>query len=457
MSARMMAILGEMAAGQEVYSIDESFLDVTGIGSLIPLEKFGQQMRERIRRETGLIIGVGFGPTKTLAKLANHAAKKWIQTRGVVDLSDRSRQRKLLQLTDVSDVWGIGRRISVRMNQLGITTALQLADSNVSMIRKNFDVITERTVRELNGESCLALEDAPPPKQQIVNSRSFGQNELMRLTISCVTPQADDIPQENGSAIPAGTLCYLSVPAGKTSKAFVKPVSSVVKKYVDIWLSERPQEQAALTDERTGEKVRYLFQNRGKPVGRNIVNLTVIPLLCARAGMAAEDSRGPITSHRGRASAVTALASVAGGMSLHELMQWSGHSSAQSTMHYIRIRPTQLAASFVKADRVTHMISVLIDHDPEAVSLTGPATYYDLGDSYCTNPFWSSCQHRMACIGCDFNLLKESARGLVLESKASVRRYLEEVPLTPDERAIVEQDAEKIEQALERLPLKPEG
>ncbi|MEN4546281.1 tyrosine-type recombinase/integrase [Pantoea agglomerans] len=283
------------------------------------------------------------------------------------------------------------------------------------------------------------------------------QNELMRLTISCVTPQADDIPQENGSAIPAGTLCYLSVPAGKTSKAFVKPVSSVVKKYVDIWLSERPQEQAALTDERTGEKVRYLFQNRGKTVGRNIVNLTVIPLLCARAGMPAEDSRGPITSHRGRASAVTALASVAGGMSLHELMQWSGHSSAQSTMHYIRIRPTQLAASFVKADRVAHMISVLIDHDPEAASLTGPATYYDLGDSYCMNPFWSSCQHRMACIGCDFNLLKESARGLVLESKASVRRYLEEVPLTPDERAIVEQDAEKIEQALKRMPLKPEG
>ncbi|WGK60054.1 translesion error-prone DNA polymerase V subunit UmuC [Pantoea sp. SS70] len=175
MSARMMAILGEMTAGQEVYSIDESFLDVTGIGSLIPLETFGQQMRARIRQETGLIIGVGFGPTKTLAKLANYAAKKWTQTNGVVDLSDRSRQRKLLELIDVSDIWGIGRRISVRLNQLGINTGLQLADSNVSMIRKNFDVIVERTVRELNGESCLALEDAPLPKQQIVNSRSFGQ------------------------------------------------------------------------------------------------------------------------------------------------------------------------------------------------------------------------------------------------------------------------------------------
>ncbi|MEN4587085.1 translesion error-prone DNA polymerase V subunit UmuC [Pantoea agglomerans] len=202
MSARMMAILGEMAAGQEVYSIDESFLDVTGIDNLIPLEAFGQQMRERIRKETGLIIGVGFGPTKTLAKLANHASKKWTQTNGVVDLSDRSRQRKLLHLTDVRDIWGIGRRISLRMNQLGITTALQLADSNVSMIRKNFDVIVERTARELNGESCLALEDAPPPKQQIVNSRSFGQRvtqleEMQQAVVLYATRAAEKLREQN--------------------------------------------------------------------------------------------------------------------------------------------------------------------------------------------------------------------------------------------------------------------
>ena len=104
-------------------------------------------------------------------------------------------------------------------------------------------------------------------------------------------------------------------------------------------------------------------------------------------------------------------------------------------MHYLGIRPTQLAASFVRADRVTHMISVLVDHAPEEATFTGPATYYDLGDSYCTIPFWSSCPQRMACIGCDFNLLKDSARGLILESKASIRRYLEEVLLTPDEKA----------------------
>jgi len=202
MSARMMAILGEMAAGQEVYSIDECFLDVTGISSLTPLETYGQQMRERIRKETGLIIGVGFAPTKALAKLANHAAKKWTQTNGVVDLSDRSRQRKLLYLTDVSDNWGIGQRISKRLNQLGITTALQQADSNVSMIRKNFDVIVERITRELNGESCIALEDAPPPKQHILNSRSFGERvteleDMQQAIVLYATRAAEKLREQN--------------------------------------------------------------------------------------------------------------------------------------------------------------------------------------------------------------------------------------------------------------------
>jgi len=202
MSARMMAILGEMAAGQEVYSIDESFLDVTGISDLISLETFGQQMRERIRRETGLIIGVGFGQTKTLAKLANHAAKKWTQTGGVVDLSSRIRQRKLLHLTDVGDIWGIGPRITKRMHQLGIATALQLADSNISMIRKNFDVIVERTTRELNGESCIALEDAPPPKQHILNSRSFGERvtkleDMQQAIVLYATRAAEKLREQN--------------------------------------------------------------------------------------------------------------------------------------------------------------------------------------------------------------------------------------------------------------------
>lgn len=106
MSARMMAILGDMAPGQEIYSIDESFLDVSGIAAYMPLEEYGHQMRDRVRKEIGLTIGVGFGPSKTLAKLANFAAKKWTQTNGIVDLSSPERQRKLMALVNVDDCLG---------------------------------------------------------------------------------------------------------------------------------------------------------------------------------------------------------------------------------------------------------------------------------------------------------------------------------------------------------------
>lgn len=136
---------------------------------------------------------------------------------------------------------------------------------------------------------------------------------------------------------------------------------------------------------------------------------------------------------------------------LHELMEWSGHSCPRSTLHYIRIRPTQLAASFVKADKISHMMSVLIDHDSQTMTETGPALYYDLGELYCTNPFWSSCPHRMACIGCDFGLPKTTAKAHAIESKDSIRRYLEEVPLTPDEKSIAEGDIEKLEVFIKKM------
>jgi len=202
MSARMMAILGEMAPGQEIYSIDESFLDVSGIAAYMPLERFGHQMRDRIKKEIGLTIGVGFGPSKTLAKLANFAAKKWTQTKGIVDLSSPERQRRLLALVAVDDVWGIGVRLSKRLHAMGISTALQLADSNTSAIRKNFDVIMERTVRELNGQSCLTLEEAPAPKQQIVVSRSFGERvtrieDLQQAVVTYATRAAEKLREQD--------------------------------------------------------------------------------------------------------------------------------------------------------------------------------------------------------------------------------------------------------------------
>ncbi|MDN5681440.1 MAG: Y-family DNA polymerase [Ewingella sp.] len=187
MSSRVMTVLEEMAPAVEIYSIDEAFMNLQGVSNCKNLEEFGREVRAKVLQWTGLTVGVGIGPTKTLAKLANHAAKKWTKTGGVVDLSLLARQRKLMALVEVGDVWGVGRRISKKLNDMGITTALQLADAPTGLIRKHFNVVLERTVRELRGEPCLELEEFAPTKQQIVCSRSFGDRvteyELMREAI----------------------------------------------------------------------------------------------------------------------------------------------------------------------------------------------------------------------------------------------------------------------------------
>ena len=188
MSQRVMSTLEAMAPKVEVYSIDEAFLDLAGLQQLQNLTAFGLEIRQRIQKWQGITVCVGIAPSKTLAKLANHAAKTWHKTGGVVDLTDKSRQRKLLALLPVNEVWGIGGKLSKRLQQLGINTALQLADANPNYIRQHFSVVVERTVRELNGESCMMLEDIAPTKKQIISSRSFGQRitdkQLMREAIS---------------------------------------------------------------------------------------------------------------------------------------------------------------------------------------------------------------------------------------------------------------------------------
>lgn len=173
LSHRVMTTLGDIAPAVDVYSIDEAFLDLTGVDSCIAFTDFGQQIRQRIAQHTGLSVGVGIGPTKTLAKLANYAAKKWSKSGGVIDLSNRERQRKLLALVPVEEVWGVGRRISKKLNAMGIGNALQLAECSNWVLRKHFNVVLERTARELRGEPCLALEEFAPTKQQIICSRSF--------------------------------------------------------------------------------------------------------------------------------------------------------------------------------------------------------------------------------------------------------------------------------------------
>ncbi|XBS70266.1 translesion error-prone DNA polymerase V subunit UmuC [Acerihabitans sp. KWT182] len=215
MSARVMTLLEEMAPAVEVYSIDEAFLDLTGVGFCTSLEQFGREVRETVLRCTKLTSGVGIAPSKTLAKLANHAAKKWHKTGGVVDLSSPLRQRKLMALTPVEEVWGIGRRLGRKLRAMGIGTALQLADSPPAFIRKNFSVVLERTVRELCGESCLAVEEMPAVKQQIISSRSFGSRisryqDMREAVCDYAGRAAEKLRSENSIA---AKCRFLSAPA----------------------------------------------------------------------------------------------------------------------------------------------------------------------------------------------------------------------------------------------------
>ena len=188
MSQRVMSTLESLAPRVEVYSIDEAFLDLTGVDFSQNLTEFALSVRNTVQKWTGITVCVGLAPTKTLAKLANHAAKTWPKTGGVVDLTSTERQRKLLSLLPVGEVWGIGGKLTKRLEQLGITTALQLADADPKFIRQHFSVVVERTVRELNGESCIAIEDVAPTKKQIISSRAFGERitdkQQMREAIS---------------------------------------------------------------------------------------------------------------------------------------------------------------------------------------------------------------------------------------------------------------------------------
>lgn len=134
LSERVMSTLETMAPEVEIYSIDEAFLQLSE-SFAGDLQVYGQRIRQRVLQWTGLSVGVGIGPTKTLAKLANYAAKKWPATGGVVDLRDELRRARLMAITPFEEVWGIGRRLGARLVAQGITTVADLVASDSKGLR----------------------------------------------------------------------------------------------------------------------------------------------------------------------------------------------------------------------------------------------------------------------------------------------------------------------------------
>lgn len=185
MSARFHATLATLSAQLELYSIDECFLRVP---SLVEPTEFARAIQDRVWSWTGLPVSIGIGPTKTLAKQAQHWAKAQPSTGGIGDITRWSpeRLREGLAATPVSDVWGVGPRLTRALAQIGITTAAHLAGADHGMIRRRHSVVLERTARELAGTPCIPVGYSPPARAQVMHARLLGAPVTTRAEMRAV-------------------------------------------------------------------------------------------------------------------------------------------------------------------------------------------------------------------------------------------------------------------------------
>jgi DNA polymerase V len=212
LSNRVMSLLSQFAPNQEVYSIDESFLDLTGITT--NLTEYGQQICSSVQQWVGIPVCIGIAPSKTLAKLANHVAKKKVQFGGVCNFNalEEIELNDLFASIEVGEVWGVGRSSAIKLNAMGIHTVFDLKHTPFIHLQAGFSVVLERIIQELNGVACLKWDDVSPDKQQIICSRSFGTltsrlPDLEQAVISYTTRAAEKLRQQRSLA--SGIQVYI--------------------------------------------------------------------------------------------------------------------------------------------------------------------------------------------------------------------------------------------------------
>lgn len=175
MSQRVMNVLREFSPMVEVYSIDESFIDLTGL-DYVCLKEYGGAIRDRVFRNTGIPVGVGIAPTKVLAKLANRISKKRNEDKTQVHVIDTEEKRiDALKWAGIKDIWGIGKKHAIRLEKEGAVTAYDFTQLPLAWVRKQMTVVGERIWRELRGEPCQELDENPKPKKGIGTAKSFGK------------------------------------------------------------------------------------------------------------------------------------------------------------------------------------------------------------------------------------------------------------------------------------------
>lgn len=213
MSNRVMSILARFSPSQEVYSIDECFLDFSGFGDT-NLTEYAHSIRKCVRQWIGLPISIGIAPSKTLGKLANHFAKNNPEFENVCDLTALSPGNldSLLASVHVGKIWGVGYELKDKLMRMGIKTPRDLRDANPDVIRTRFSISLERTVRELRGESCIELNDAMEPRKQIMSTRSFGKpvfelSELSEAIASYMARAIEKLREQDSAA--GGVMIYI--------------------------------------------------------------------------------------------------------------------------------------------------------------------------------------------------------------------------------------------------------
>jgi integrase len=283
-------------------------------------------------------------------------------------------------------------------------------------------------------------------------------DELSRLRVGCIRWQHAGlpIPGDSDDVLAEDAVCLLDVPVHKTGTAFTKPVDPIVGQAIEAWQKIRPHQPKRL-DRKTNEHVDMLFSVRAQPVAKYYINRTVIPALCAKAGVPTTDVRGNITSHRARSTIASQLYNAKEPMTLFELQAWLGHRTPNTTQHYAKITPNTLSKAYSEAGyfaRNIRTIEVLVDRDAVtsgAAAAGEPWQHYDLGHGFCTYTFFEQCPHRMACARCDFYTPKNSSKGQLLEAKENLQRMLANIPLTDEERVAVDEGQSALDQLLERL------
>jgi DNA polymerase V len=183
-SNRVMNVLSDLCPEIDIYSIDEAFLDLRTFRKNIDLVNFAYDCKKRIKDWIGIPVSIGIAPTKTLAKLANKVAKDDPRFDGVVILSEPRIIRHFLKSMPIEKIWGIGRKLTAKLENIDIKTAYDLSQVDSRLIGDNFNVVLERTVRELKGQSCITLHDFMEPKKQIMVSRSFGRSIRSKSVLS---------------------------------------------------------------------------------------------------------------------------------------------------------------------------------------------------------------------------------------------------------------------------------